>query len=102
MPRPIFGQADWWTFEELDDVARFVAANPHEDGGDTFQTKAAIDADRLAEEAFGADMSDGAREYGVPTWPGLEFCVSRGTRTVLMVRRRETGRCPLLPIQGSE
>lgn len=93
MPRPIFGQADWWTFEGLDDVAKFERFP--EGRWEGFATKQANAADELARSMFEFDDvdteidADGSRDSGYPTWPGLEFCVSRGTRTVLMVRRRE-------------
>ena len=92
MPRPIFGAADWWTFEELDDPKRFPPIGRHADDSDTFETITAKAADDLAQELVGDDKDisalDGSEGLGAPTWPGFEFCVSRGTKTVLMVRRR--------------
>ena len=82
MPRPVFGQADWWTFHELEDIGRFDKAVD-----ECFETKQARDAHELADEFCDQD-EDGREERGYVYWPTLEFLVSRGTRTVLMVRRR--------------
>ena len=88
MPRPVFGAADWWTFEELQDDMKFHRAPKRYEEWSTIQE---CDADSLARVALGDD-ADGTGPNGPfhPTWPDLEFCVSRGTKTVLMVRRRTT------------
>lgn len=86
MPRPIFGQADWWTFEELNDPGRF-----HHDPNDhaaPFFTDVAKIADAFAFEHMPNEPERRWEDDG-PEWPTLEFCVSRGTKTFLMVRRRE-------------
>ncbi len=87
MPRPVFGQADWFTFKELETTfARRLGR--YDDG---FENDQAAAADGLARRAFGDD-EDGTDPWCgpfVPTWPGFEFCVSRVNKVVLMVRRRE-------------
>lgn len=84
MPRPVFGQVDWWTFNELENTTRFDWTDD-----DYFNTKQGVAADKLA-KTFVADAyaEDGYEENGYVCWPDLEFLVSRGTKTVLFVRRR--------------
>lgn len=89
MPRPVFGQADWFTFNELDDDVRFR----RRDRTDCFTTDVACAGDELARSLCRDEDEEveasGAEESGYPTWPGFEFCVSRGNKVVLMVRRPE-------------
>lgn len=92
MPRPVFGAVDWWTFEELEDAQRFPTTfeqrkRCHDAG---FETAVQWAADELARAGFGddADGTDPVEGPFYATWPDLEFCVSRGTKTLLMVRRR--------------
>lgn len=81
MPRPVFGAVDWWTFAELRDIERFTAKRAGDDGFETTQADAADDlAERNGFACFAGDPEE--------AWADLEFCVSRGTKTVLMVRRR--------------
>lgn len=93
MPRPVFGEADWWTFLDLDDEVKFQRRPG--DAYEGFATVQAEAADVLARKMFIHDDvdteidADGSRDTGYPSWPGLEFCVSRGTKTVLMCRRRD-------------
>lgn len=83
MPRPVFGAADWWTFVELGNTKRFDV-DRNRDGFPTVQQR---DADGLAAVAF-PERED---QFTEEPWPDLEFCVSRRSKRVLMVRQREGG-----------
>lgn len=87
MPRPVFGQADWWTFDELDAPERFPANSVAQTDFEGFRTRVASEAAGFVWEHFPDDDDELLIHY--PRCPHLEFLVSRGNKRLLKVRRKE-------------